>query len=66
MAKVTIIIEDTDEGMEVSSYFEPELPPEIEKEDFDDYDSLTDAQLMGIDTLDFMSTYMDEEEEEGD
>jgi len=64
MAKVTIVIEDTAEGIEVSSYFEPELPPEVDREDFDDFESLTDAQLMAIETLDFMSSTMEDEEDE--
>lgn len=59
MAKVTIIIEDAGEGVEVSAQFEPELPEELNEEILD---QLSEAQLFGLEILDYIEQGLEEDE----
>ncbi len=58
MAKVIIVLEDTQDGVEVSVDFQPELPETLTEEQLDD---LSEAQLLGLEIMDFLEQ---EEEEE--
>jgi hypothetical protein len=59
MAKVTIIIEDAGEGVEVSAQFDPELPEELTEEILD---QLSEAQLFGLEILDYIEQGLEEDE----
>ena len=65
MAKVTIVIEDGEDMVEVSTKFSPELPPELGPEDVD---QLTPAQLFALQLLGSLEEedYEEEEDEDGD
>lgn len=65
MAKVTIVITDGGDMVELSTSFEPELPPELTPQEVD---QLTPAQLFALRLLGSLEEeeYLEELEEEED
>lgn len=61
MAKVTIVIEDGEELVEISTDFQPELPEDLSPQDVD---RLTPAQLFALQLLGSLEE--DEYEEDDD
>jgi hypothetical protein len=61
MAKVVVTLEDTPDGVEVSVNFEPDLPADLTE---DKLDELSEAQLLGLEIMDFLDQEEDEEEED--
>jgi hypothetical protein len=59
MAKVVITLEDQEDGVSVDIHSEPELPANLDDEEVQD--SLSEAQLLAINILEWL-----EEEEEFD
>lgn len=55
MAKVTLIMEDTSDGVEVSFEFDPEV---------EDENNLTDAQAFALATMEWMQDEHELEEDE--
>jgi len=61
MAKVTLTFVDTDDGVEFDAIFEPEIPEDLSDEQLD---QLSEAQLVALDIMDYLSG--EDEEEEAD
>lgn len=52
MAKVTLTFTDTDDGVEFDVNFEPDIPDELSE---DMLDQLSEAQLVALDIMDYIS-----------
>ena len=63
MAKVTIVIEDGEELVEIATDFQPELPEDLGPQDVD---RLTPAQLFALQLLGSLEEDEYEEEDEDD
>lgn len=63
MAKVTIVIEDGEELVEISTDFQPELPEDLSPQDVD---RLTPAQLFALQLLGSLEEDEYEEDDEED
>jgi hypothetical protein len=59
MARVILTIEDSQEGVEISADFQPELPEELSEEELE---GLSDAQLFALEIL----QYVADQEEAGE
>lgn len=59
MAKVTLTFSDTDDGVEFDVNFDPDIPEELNE---DNLDQLTEAQLVALDIMDYISGESEEEE----
>jgi hypothetical protein len=58
MAKVTFTFTDTQDGVEFDVNFDPEIPEELSEEQLD---QLTEAQLVALDIMDYISSEAEEE-----
>jgi hypothetical protein len=59
MAKVTLTFTDADDGVEFDVNFEPNIPEELTE---DTLDKLTEAQLVALDIMDYISGESEGEE----
>lgn len=59
MATVTLTFTDTDDGVEFDVNFDPDIPEELSEEQLD---QLTEAQLVALDLMDYISGEAEPEE----
>jgi hypothetical protein len=59
MAKVTLTFTDTEDGVEFDVNFDPDIPEELSEEQLD---QLTEAQLVALDLMDYISGEAEAEE----
>ncbi len=59
MAKVTLTFTDADDGVEFDVNFDPDIPEELSEENLD---QLTEAQLVALDIMDYISGESEDEE----
>jgi hypothetical protein len=59
MAKVTLTFTDTDDGVEFDVNFDPDIPDDLSEEQLD---QLSEAQLVALDIMDYISGESEEEE----
>lgn len=59
MAKVTLTFTDTDDGVEFDVNFDPDIPEDLSEEQLD---QLSEAQLVALDIMDYISGESEEEE----
>jgi hypothetical protein len=59
MAKVTLTFTDTDDGVEFDVNFDPDIPEDLSEEQLD---KLTEAQLVALDLMDYISGEAEPEE----